>query len=222
MRRKNKQCQNSVSGGGLDGNLGRRNIFHSKIFHSKIFHSKKGVGVGQVFIFIVAAITFSLIMIFGYKAINSFLHSGEQVQFVQFKTDLESSIKKIYTEYGSIRKVQYHPPPRYRQICFVDMDYDNINKEMDMLCAADPVACDVWSEAAKGKASNKKGYDVVDENVFLSPKDSGLVAMKVHQISIYNEDLTAPKGFLCLPIIEGIFSLTLEGKGDHTELSKSS
>ncbi len=187
------------------------------------FHSKKGVGIGQVFIFIVAAITFSLIMIFGYRAINSFLHSGEQVQFVQFKTDLESSIKKIYTEYGSIRRVQYHPPARYHQICFVDMDYENINKEMEQLCALDPVACDVWSEAAKAKESGKKkGYDAVDENVFLSPKDSGLVAMKVHQISIYDENPDAPHGFLCMPIVEGIFSLTLEGKGDHTELSKGS
>jgi len=60
---------------------------------------KKGIGVGQVFIFIVAALSFALILIFGYRAIAGFLNSGEEVAFVQFKTSLESSIKKIYTEF---------------------------------------------------------------------------------------------------------------------------
>ena len=64
---------------------------------------KKAMGVGQVFIFIVAAITFALIMIFGYKAISGFVSTGEDVAFVQFKTDLENSVRKIYTEYGAVR-----------------------------------------------------------------------------------------------------------------------
>jgi len=44
--------------------------------------NKKGLAIGQVFIFIVAAITFALIMIFGYKAISGFISSGEEVEFV--------------------------------------------------------------------------------------------------------------------------------------------
>ena len=43
---------------------------------------KKGIGVGQVFVFIVAALSFALILIFGYKAISGFLKSGEDVAFV--------------------------------------------------------------------------------------------------------------------------------------------
>ena len=61
-----------------------------------MFADKKGLGVGQVFIFIVAALTFALILMFGYRAIAGFLKSGEDVAFVQFKTGLESSVKKIY------------------------------------------------------------------------------------------------------------------------------
>jgi len=48
--------------------------------------SKKALGVGQVFVFIIAALSFALIMIFGYKAIGDFLTPGEKAQFYQFKT----------------------------------------------------------------------------------------------------------------------------------------
>ena len=47
--------------------------------------NKKAMGVGQVFVFIIAALSFALIMIFGYKAIGDFLPQGEKVQFYQFK-----------------------------------------------------------------------------------------------------------------------------------------
>ena len=106
--------------------------------------NKKGLGVGQVFVFIVAGITFALIMIFGYNAISGFLKSGEDVAFVQFKTDLESSIKKIYTEFGSVRVEKFTLPAKYTQVCFVDLDaeYD------DELCQFDQAACSVWESSS--------------------------------------------------------------------------
>ena len=60
----------------------------------RFISGKKGLGAGQVFVYIVAALTFALIMIFGYKIINDLIHTGEDVQFLQFKTSLETSIKK--------------------------------------------------------------------------------------------------------------------------------
>ncbi len=171
-----------------------------------MFFDKKGLGIGQVFVFIVAALTFAFIMIFGYRAIVGFLQSGEEVAFVQFKTGLESSIKKIYTEYGSVRIETFTLPAKYRQICFVNMDasFDQA------LCAFDQVACSVWQNSA--------GYDTVDENVFLKP--SAPVKMKAYKISI-NPDLAEGKNFLCIPIKQGSFSVVLEGKGDRTELAPS-
>lgn len=174
---------------------------------------KKGLGIGQVFIFIVAAITFALIMIFGYKAISGFLSSGEDVQFTQFKTDLENSVKGIYTEYGSVRIEKFNLPLKYEQICFVDMDADFD----ESLCDIDGAACGVWEDAQEvvpGKAGEEKtGYEIVDENVFLTP--TAPVKIKVYKISTANEG----KDYLCLPITKGTFSLVLEGRGDRTELS---
>ncbi|MBU0470168.1 MAG: hypothetical protein KKA62_01345 [Nanoarchaeota archaeon] len=164
--------------------------------------NKKAMAIGQVFIFIVAAITFALIMIFGYKAITGFLKSGEDVAFVQFKTSLETSIRKIYTEYGSVRVSKFTLPSIYEQVCFVNLDaaYD------PELCKFDQAACSVWEDA--------KGYDSVDENVFMKP--TAPVKIKVHQIGIDPDEGT---DFLCVPVRQGFFNLVLEGKGDRTELS---
>mgnify|MGYP005629217997 FL=1 len=46
---------------------------------------KKGMGIGQVFAFIVAGLTFAFVLIFGYGAIADFLDKGETVEFLQFK-----------------------------------------------------------------------------------------------------------------------------------------
>lgn len=178
---------------------------------SKYKLGKKGMGVGQVFLFIMAALTFSLIMIFGYKAINSFIKSGEQVEFVQFKTNLESSIQKISTEYGSVRMEQFRVPGKYTQVCFVNLDYTPSEIEKEELCKKDQIACSVWDDAKNG------GYEGVDENVFLTP--SAEVKLKVGRLSMLNE-VDGPVGYICFNVINGVFSVVLEGKGDKTELSK--
>ena len=168
---------------------------------------KKGLGVGQVFIFIVAALTFSLILIFGYRAITGFLKSGEDVAFVQFKTGLESDVKRIYTEFGSVRVEAYTTPLHYSQICFVDMDqpYD------PDLCAFDQIACSVW----QGTSEAGTGYEGIDENVFLTPPAP--VKLKVYKISISEDN---GKNFLCIPIKQGSFNVVMEGRGDKTLLSR--
>lgn len=167
---------------------------------------KKGIGVGQVFIFIIAALTFALILIFGYRAITGFLKSGEDVAFVQFKTGLESSVKKLYTEFGSVRVEQYTTPLDYSQICFVDMDapYDQD------LCIFDQAACTVWQSAL----DSGNGYEGADENVFLTPPAP--VKIKVYKISVEEQN---GKNFLCIPIKQGTFSIVMEGRGDKTLLS---
>ncbi len=172
-----------------------------KNFFNKKGLNKKGLGVGEVFVFIVAALTFALVMIFGYKAITDFLQSGENVAFVQFKTSLESSVKRIYTEYGSVRVEHFTVPAKYSQICFVDLDAppDLALKDSDL------GAYSIWEMSS--------GYDTVNENVFLKPVAPKI---KVHKISINSPD---GKNFLCLPIKDGQFTIILEGKGDKTEIS---
>ncbi len=174
----------------------------------RVFNSKKGLGVGEVFVYIVAALTFAVIMIFGYKIINDFIHRGEEVQFLQFKNDLESSVKKIYADYGSSRKETFHLPGSFNQICFVDFDSPYNEK----FCVNDPVACSFW----KNNADTQGGYAAAGENVFLKP--TAAQQIKIFQFQVVPTKV-GEEGFLCVPVVKGSFTVVLEGKGDRTQLS---
>ncbi|MBR9683603.1 hypothetical protein GOV03_03615 [Candidatus Woesearchaeota archaeon] len=172
---------------------------------------KKGMSIGMVFMFMLAVITFAVIMIFGYKAITDFMGSGEKVEFYQFKTDLESAVKKIYTEYGSVRIETFYLSAKYEKICFVDLEYegDRSNEELCIAGSEDyaPIACDVWETA--------EDYAGAEENVFLKPlPPADSPTIKVYQIELGEE------GYLCLDVVKGRFKLQLEGLGDRTEISK--
>ena len=173
--------------------------------------NKKGMGIQQVFIFMVAAITFSFIIIFGYSAITDFLEKGETVEFFQFKNDIESSVKKIYSEYGAVRIQEFRVPSDYQQICLVDLDYLATAAEIESLCIKDPIACDVWQSAQPVDGSTQdSGYDSVDANVFLKP--SAPVVLKVFKLEISD-------GYLCKNIENGRFTLRMEGRGSRTLVS---
>ena len=164
-------------------------------------YSKKAMGIGQVFIFMVAAITFALIMIFGYQTISEFLDKGEKVELTRFKTDLETNVKKIYTEYGSVRIKKFSLPVKYTQICFIDL-----SQKPPADCSFNVAACDTWKTAAQ----QGSGLSKADRNVFLKPAVE--IPIKVYEISMKNN-------YLCVPIKKGRFELKLEGKGDRTDLA---
>ena len=169
----------------------------------KKIKGNKAMAIGQAFIFMVAAITFALVLIFGYKAITDFLDKGEQVEFIRFKTDLETNVKKIYTEYGSVRIKSFNIPIKYTQICFIDLSQKPPNNCLSKLGV---FACDTWKTAAEQGG----GWSKSDRNVFLKPAVE--IPIKVYEISM-------TENYLCIPIKKGRFKLALEGKGDRTELS---
>ena len=182
----------------------------------------------MVFVFILAAVTFALILIFGYKSISGFLGTGEEVTFIRFKTDLESSIKNIASEYGAVRIQEFNPPLNYEKICFIDTNFyygsldDEVENQVIWLCENEnmPLACSVWQDAltVHQEGSGKSGYDSVEENVFLKPLAP--VKIKVGKISIA-DNTGSPIGYLCPPIRGGSFTLQLTGKGSHTEISEA-
>jgi len=171
--------------------------------------SRKGLGVGQVFIFIITAITFALILIFGYMVVEGLISKGEKVAFVQFKTDLESSVKKIYTEYGAISKEDFFLPAKYAKICFVNMDYSGDKAtQLEDLKKEDPIAAEAWESF--------DNYDSASRNVFLTPIAE--VPIKVYHLEIYDK-IDGEVGFHCKRIMGGSLTLSLEGRGDSTRIN---
>ncbi|GIU69233.1 MAG: hypothetical protein KatS3mg002_0469 [Candidatus Woesearchaeota archaeon] len=87
---------------------------------SKIFFNKKGQVIGQIFIFIMAALIIGVIVLIGYNAISKTLSKGCQVEQLSFKTKLESLIEQ-YNGYGTIKKQSLIAPCEYEIVCFVDV-----------------------------------------------------------------------------------------------------
>lgn len=185
--------------------------------------TQKGQAIGQVFIYIIVALTFALITIFGYKAIEGFLEKSEQVAFVSFKTELETAFSQIAPEYGSVRLLEFRTPIGFRKICFVDIEADvavdapsTPGKEGCDVEQFDPIACDQWNglnSFSNGDETQKKErYRSASQNVFLSPPAEFSIKVSRLKTRVGNE---YDFDYLCLPVVNGHFNLRLEGLGSQ-------
>ncbi|MBN2112459.1 hypothetical protein JW707_05165 [Candidatus Woesearchaeota archaeon] len=156
--------------------------------------SRKAQIMGQVFIFILAAALFILILTYGYKAIAGFGKRSEQVALVEFQTQLESSVRSISLDYGSIKQVDLALPSKYTEICFVDLE-KSPSEEFEQI---HPRMYEAWETGT--------------QNVFLTPMEEAPI--NVGKIFL------GPSGFLCLPITAGKISLRLEGLGDKAAIAE--
>lgn len=155
--------------------------------------AKKAQIMGQVFILILAGALFILILTYGYKAIAGFGSRSEQVAYIEFQTELESAVKSISLDYGSVKKVELSLPPKYTEVCFVDLDMEP-SEEFE---AMHPRMYEAWATKS--------------QNVFLTPIEES--PMDVGDIYL------GEKGYLCLPLVGGKVTLRLEGLGNKAGIS---
>ncbi len=155
---------------------------------------KKAQIMGQVFIFILAAALFILILTYGYKAIAGFGKRSEQVALIEFQTSLESAVKSISLDYGSVKRIELILPSKYTEICLVDLSLPP-SSEFEQI---HPRMHEAWLSET--------------QNVFLTPMEESPI--DVGKISV------GPKGYLCVPIAGGRVVLRLEGIGDRTGISE--
>lgn len=167
----------------------------------------------QVFVYMVAAFVFAIIIFFGYKSITGFMEKGEELAFIDFKTDIEGAIQRISSDYGSVVVYnQRNPitiPRKYEEICFVDLDA-NLDPKASPICDSSseefrPIICDSWRD----DRAEQPGWHIGNTNVFLEP--IGLYPINVYKMEI-------KKGYLCIPIIDGRIDFKVEGMGDKTRV----
>ena len=65
---------------------------------------KKAQIQGQIFLYLLGLFIVSFILLYGYNAMRTFKEKAEQVEFIQFQTNIFSSIKTISSDYGSVKK----------------------------------------------------------------------------------------------------------------------
>lgn len=161
--------------------------------------SKKGQAQ-QIFIFILAIVIASMIFIYGYRAIVDFTTRSGEVALVNFQNEIQSNIKTIASDFGSVKKLQLSLPSDFQKVCFIDFE----KPPGRGLCTPgqpdyNPLACDVWEESKT-------------QNVFLVPQAD--ITIKVAQLEIESP------GYLCTDVLNGKIVLRLEGKGQKAVVSE--
>lgn len=152
--------------------------------------NNKAQMVGQIFIFVIAAIVFILILMYGYSAISNFIQNSEQVALLDFKSSLVAGVEQIKSDFGSVRKLTLRIPKRYNKLCIISSD---MNADISDFSTKYPVLFETWQTGS--------------ENVFLVPKQDS---------PIFIADVVVPGGYFCKDISGGVVDLRLEGGGDKT------
>jgi len=159
---------------------------------------KRGQISAQIFIYIIAVILFSLILVYGYNAIAGFRDKSEQVAYIKFKTDLTSAVKRISPDYGTLKREELFIGGEYSEVCLVQSYKAESNSEL---------LNNILDGLIKDSVSAG-----VEKDVFLFTtrlQDSFYVG----RINVSND------GYLCIPFIAGKAKVQLEGKGDHAFIS---
>jgi len=154
--------------------------------------SKKRGQISLVFIYLAASVIIVIILIFGYRAVHSFLEKQQEIQLLSFEKDLKNEIDKVRQQYGS--RISYELDiPGYDKVCFIDLGKEPVNN-------FDPVIYNLWSSGA-------------EKNVFL-------VNELVEQ-SFYAGNITvADPGWTCLNLTEGENEILIQSAGVSARISK--
>ncbi len=163
----------------------------------------KRAQVSHIIAYLLAIVIFGMVLVFGYKAIANIRQQTDQAAYLGFQKSLESDIKSIYFDYGSVKKLSYSIRG-YEWVCFADLKYDIVTA-----INTNPVNPIVLNSI---QSEFKKNIFLVNDKV-----DSFYV-----EKIILTEDEAIPPDLnpLCIPIVNGKLSIKLTGQGDYALVEK--
>ncbi len=164
---------------------------------------RKGQIQGQVFIYILTLIITAGILLYGYNAIKGLNENAEQVEFIQFKDDLEKDFKTISSDYGSVKTKTYSVPSKVKEICFYQICNAPECPPLSLPEDINPWIADSIN-------------DETGNNVFLV-MGNAIEPMKLSKIRMDDDDIP----LLCIPISSSRLKLRLEGLGDGVLVKKA-
>jgi len=167
-------------------------------FGKPVRFSKRSQISAQIFIYVIAIILFSFVLLYGYNAIKGFKERSEQIAYIKFKTDLISTVKRISPDYGTLKREEFFIGGEFSKVCFVQSYKKDENSNFIKSNIKDPIIKDSFISG-------------VNKNVFLFTKTLQ-ESLDVGKINISN-------GYLCIPIINGKAKIQFKGEGDHTHIS---
>lgn len=164
--------------------------------------SKKSQIAGQIFIYIIAIILFSFILIYGYNAIKGFKERSEQITYIKFKTDLTSTVKRVAPDFGTVKREEFFIGGDYRKVCFVQSHDVNDAIRNQIVAALEDGNYPLIADIVRDK---------VNKNVFLFTTTL--------QESFDIGEINVTGRYNCTQILNGKAKIQFEGKGDHAYIS---
>ncbi len=160
--------------------------------------NKQAQMVGQIFMYILAIIVFSMTLLYGYKAINYFNERSSEISYLQLESDIKNEVEKVQGDTkGTIKKKVLTIPGSYDRVCFVE----SFPSFPSSISTQYPLVNDhIASEAD-------------DKNMFLAPP--GDVSFNIGDIKV-EEGVNKT---VCVTIINGKVTLKLESMGNHVWVS---
>lgn len=159
----------------------------------------------QIFMYLTAIIVFSLILVYGYSAVKGFKAKTDEVDTIQLKNDMTSSVKSVMFDYGSRMEKEVAVPAEYKKVCFVDLT-QSANAGTSGVCTSgnddyDAIVCDSWESKA-------------DSNMLLVSSGNPL-AYNIGEIRIDDPY------YLCFKTDAGKAKVMLEGMGSYVLISET-
>lgn len=176
--------------------------------------SKKAQIQTQVFVFLIAAVILITIIIFGYRAITGLTENIADVEYTQLKTNLETQIDRVQSDYGTVVIRTLDIPTYFSHICFAQ---DDLNWNSGTTASGG----DFGVTGTPGSSSELDLTIILDslrssvkKNVFLYP--NGVTSFYVGSICV--KDCNPDDKILCIEAINGKAQVAIEGLGDRARL----
>ena len=158
---------------------------------------KKAQIQSQVFVYILALLIMTFILIYGYNSLTSIKDKGDLASTINFKSDIKMAISSISSDYGSIKVEEISVPTGYREVCFVDLSTNAVPAFPEEYGLIQNYVDDVINNNAEPR------------NVFLYPE--GIESVYVGEIEVEDD-------FLCVDVSYGKIKIKLEGFGNRAKV----
>ena len=154
---------------------------------------KKSQVQTQIFIYVMALVIFSLILLYGYNSIKKIREQASSVEYIQFKTDIENTITKLGYEFGSVDIKEFNVPGNYKQVCFVEFS-DSLTIPAD--------------------------YPIINNSVYTNASDNVFLVKNIAEESFKVKGLVVDGNFHCFNISKGRIEVRIESLGSAVRVSE--
>ncbi len=168
---------------------------------------RKAQAQSQAFIYILAIIIIGMLLIFGVKYIGQIMNKVEDINLLQFKTDLESDANRIGPSYGTWEKLEIDIPDGVETVCFVE-SADSISGGV-----LSTGICDANSDDYDFRMCNA-WQDDTSRNVYTVPFDALDTGIYLGEIEVDSSE-----GYLCFDVGDSKLKIKMTGYGNKLKIS---